>query len=657
MSVGYPSDYKNHAESCHKPIDDDQHIFSIFKSSGYTTAHMDDWAGTAFNSLNCVGFARNEFIDHTMKPFLLRFGVGLGGYKSAIISKNVQKGNKMDEILFPQLERFLDAYPDRPKFSLTWNTYLAHDNNNNLFQADAFFNDFFSRNKKKFDNSFIFFMGDHGIRWGDIRRTKIGEIEDSNPAFMVVLPEAIRQNSAIMGTIVQNSEQLVSHYDLFATFVDIAHAKHINGKEIVLHGSSILRPLPQPRTCDRLQIPIEFCTCMFPKSSKPKTTDAQSKLIASQLVENINEVIRTDKQLHSVCASLTLNLNASILVDEFEADNEYAIYFVTFNVNPGNGSYRAYAGRQKDGDITVLNMDDNLRALCSTILILTSSLFLVLQSRLIWIITKNKEFSSNLSYIIIAVCTVPDFPQNLAHLISGIHSFFPQFHGLYAVTTVLGSCAAGGFNAMVISQFALALNRLDVFKPKNWDFHHQIMSSISTLVMKLTLFLSPSYGVCYATCVIIFGHFTFDRATMSWFYDVTYPSAAFCSTFEFWLTMSVSVLTLITYFGVLYCMVIMKNVTTINKPQRISGAEVRLLACALVQFSIIVISNLSWYVPNIPPFVTNFIWAWTGGIGTIMHLAFNQRIRRHFFKETFLYVTFCPFKLSVIRCSLSNLLP
>uniref|UniRef100_A0A7E4URI1 Sulfatase domain-containing protein n=1 Tax=Panagrellus redivivus TaxID=6233 RepID=A0A7E4URI1_PANRE len=354
ISVGYRSDYKNHDETCFKPLDDDQHVFSLFKASGYKNVYLEDWFADVFTYPNCTGFARYE-MDHTMKPFFLRLGLDLRrrGYDSTTIRKSVQKGYKIDEILIPQLERFLDAYPDHPKFSLTWNTYMAHDENNNLFQADALFNDFFTRNKKKFHNSFIFFMGDHGMRFGDIRRTMIGELEDSNPALMVVLPETIRKNSELVDTVVQNSEQLISHYDLFATFVDIANAKHNNGKELVLHGSSILQTLPQPRTCDRLRIPIEFCTCIYPKLSQSTTSvNAESQLIASKLVENINKVIEADKLLHHICVPLMLNLNTSILVDEFQADNNYTVYFVTFNANPGNGSYRAYAGRQKDDNFT-----------------------------------------------------------------------------------------------------------------------------------------------------------------------------------------------------------------------------------------------------------------------------------------------------------------
>uniref|UniRef100_A0A7E4ZRH1 Sulfatase N-terminal domain-containing protein n=1 Tax=Panagrellus redivivus TaxID=6233 RepID=A0A7E4ZRH1_PANRE len=358
ISVGYGSDYKGESESCFKPLDDDQHVFSLFKGQGYKTAYMDDWATNAFTFPNCVGFNRSEMIDHTMKPFFLRIGVGIHTYQSSNVAKSMLKGNKIDEIMFPYLEKYIDAYPDAPKFSLMWSSYLAHDNNNNLFGEDDFFADFFTRNKKKFDNSYIFLMADHGMRYGDIRRTKIGEMEDSNPALMVILPESVRQNFEVMDTVVQNSQKLISHYDLYATFVDIARSENINGKEIVLHGSSILRPLPQPRTCDHLRIPIEFCTCTYPKLPQSTTsTNAKSRLIASKLVENMNKVIKADKLLHRVCAPLTLNLNESILMDEFEADNDYAIYFVTLNVSPGNGSYRAYAGREKDGDITVLSSE------------------------------------------------------------------------------------------------------------------------------------------------------------------------------------------------------------------------------------------------------------------------------------------------------------
>jgi hypothetical protein len=65
-------------------------------------------------------------------------------------------------------------------------------------------------------------MGDHGGRTGKVRQTLIGELEDNNPFLIVMLPERLRANTDIVSQLYKNSKEIITHYDLYATFLEIA---------------------------------------------------------------------------------------------------------------------------------------------------------------------------------------------------------------------------------------------------------------------------------------------------------------------------------------------------------------------------------------------------------------------------------------------------
>lgn len=68
-------------------------------------------------------------------------------------------------------------------------------------------------------------MGDHGYRFGGIRRTKLGEAEDKTPLLLVVLPEHLRGNEELTRNMKENAQYLTTHFDTFASLVDIAHVR------------------------------------------------------------------------------------------------------------------------------------------------------------------------------------------------------------------------------------------------------------------------------------------------------------------------------------------------------------------------------------------------------------------------------------------------
>lgn len=68
----------------------------------------------------------------------------------------------------------------------------------------------------------MFIMGDHGLRMTKFRQTEIGAIEDNNPGLFVVLPEKMRKNEEVRRIMDENAKKMITHFDLYATFVNIA---------------------------------------------------------------------------------------------------------------------------------------------------------------------------------------------------------------------------------------------------------------------------------------------------------------------------------------------------------------------------------------------------------------------------------------------------
>ncbi|KAK6048314.1 hypothetical protein COOONC_14181, partial [Cooperia oncophora] len=99
-----------------------------------------------------------------------------------------------------------------PKFSLTWFVDLAHDNTKLIYLKLCF----------QLNNSFIFFFGDHGPRFGSEAGTKFGVREQNNPFLYVVLPKHLRHKK-VYQQMLRNSQELVTHHDLHSTLEDILY--------------------------------------------------------------------------------------------------------------------------------------------------------------------------------------------------------------------------------------------------------------------------------------------------------------------------------------------------------------------------------------------------------------------------------------------------
>ncbi|VDN29741.1 unnamed protein product [Cylicostephanus goldi] len=121
---------------------------------------------------------------------------------------------------------FLNSYSETPKFSLVSMVELTHDDTRNLYVADNDLYNYFVSNRRELDKSFVFFMSDHGPRFGQEARTSVNKEEQKNPFLYIVLPEHLRK-SRIHEQLQANSKELVTNHDLHSTLKDILYVKFL----------------------------------------------------------------------------------------------------------------------------------------------------------------------------------------------------------------------------------------------------------------------------------------------------------------------------------------------------------------------------------------------------------------------------------------------
>uniref|UniRef100_A0A915D289 Iduronate 2-sulfatase n=1 Tax=Ditylenchus dipsaci TaxID=166011 RepID=A0A915D289_9BILA len=269
--------------------------------------------------------------DHYMKPFQLRAGT-----------------------FFPQK-------------GLTWPGSLAHDDPNQLYHSDEQFYQLLKGMKSKLDNSFFILMGDHGPRFGAMRKTDMGQIEDNNPALFISLPKKLRQNADLIAIMKENSHQLISQHDVYATLLEIAKDSHKwnsthwdsthwpspNHQDLPhpIHGSSLLHKLKQPRNCPSLLIPFEYCQCDWKFThvvGSNKSNEISVKAVqqlAQAAVDHLNQLLINAK-LNNVCAVLKISeKEGAVELKRFEQHqkaNEDTSFSLTFLTEPADGHFRAY---------------------------------------------------------------------------------------------------------------------------------------------------------------------------------------------------------------------------------------------------------------------------------------------------------------------------
>ncbi|XP_026495163.1 uncharacterized protein LOC113400019 isoform X1 [Vanessa tameamea] len=336
----------NIISKCSKKMDqcNELLIWSIFKKSGYVTAYGEDYLQLPDIFSRDYLFRRSP-TDHYMRPFFLK-GEHEKNNHSLLCSGKVPSGQQLLDYAYD----FVLTYRESPFFGFFWMNSFSHNINNHPQDVDQLLEDFLNRLTYTgvLDKTFIVFLSDHGIRFGEHRLTVESYYDDRLPSLFLWIPELFKYYYPHkVKAILLNQFRLVTPYDLFDTLYEISELTNVTESERYDYSSrhqSIFSIISANRTCQDVGIHDKWCSChkLYPLDVEDTEGIKSVYFVAGRIRKKIKN-IKTKKCWS--CMSLGLQ-NTTRIHFYFDNNKVNLYYVVAFSMRPRNIFYEATVARQ-----------------------------------------------------------------------------------------------------------------------------------------------------------------------------------------------------------------------------------------------------------------------------------------------------------------------
>lgn len=329
-------------------------IFFNYSQAGYVTAYAEDEAKINTFNYRKKGF-ENPPTDYYLRPYAL-----------ATEQLKIIKKDFMDYCVGPETygERILNVAKDfavtfknQPNFGFFWMNSFSHNELNSPsrmdFKVRGFLRDITSEGV--LNNSFVIFLSDHGLRFGEIRYTGIGWLEERLPYIFFSVPEWFQNHHPYeYANLVNNANKLTTPYDVYMTLQDIL-MKFSNNYTMQLASGcplckSLFEEMPDERACEEAGISQHWCTCEGYK--KIATTEKIVTDGAWSVINKIEEIKQNNwaHMRHCVKYKLKKVINSDISDNSINSYRNNTFLKFVFETTP----YAVF-----EATVEVIHLDDN----------------------------------------------------------------------------------------------------------------------------------------------------------------------------------------------------------------------------------------------------------------------------------------------------------
>lgn len=309
-------------------------IWSEFKKNGYVTAYGEDHLPDIF-------FQNGEFrvspTDHNTRPLILLDNTNIGN-----IFCTRKKQTAVDVLNYAA--QFAKAYNDTKFFGFFWLSGYSHNPNNIPTLLQSYVIKFFEKLNKAgtLDNTVIFFLGDHGVRWGKMKLPVESYYDDRLPMLYMWFPYSFRERfQTEYISLLLNQHRLTTHCDVHLTLLSILSLSDKGAKitppEACPKCSSFFEEKSMNVSCEDINVPERWCSCHVLNKVEP--TDSAAKLVPDFLLSEINK--------RSPGSKIGTILRHHWYTNE--SDKNVIYHVIVIEVVPSNIMYEAIIIEEKSG--------------------------------------------------------------------------------------------------------------------------------------------------------------------------------------------------------------------------------------------------------------------------------------------------------------------
>ncbi|XP_066974895.1 uncharacterized protein [Macrobrachium rosenbergii] len=339
----------------HKPkrwyeakFDDYPFIWKNFSENGYATIYSEDSPNIGTFTFQKFGFVR-EPTDYYTRPYFVASDeiIGHRGNGAFTVAPPCQGSKWTIKIIHKLSLDMAEVLKDVPYFGLYWTVCLTHESLDLAALADEPSVDYLRQlhDGGYLENSVLFFLSDHGLRFGEFRKTYPGLLEERMPYVMIRLPDWFKDRYPdAFNNLSTNERRLTSTFDLYVTLRDILRRDYAHPRESTpaKYGQSLFQEVPFNRTCEHAGIPDKFCSCQDTEEVDPN--DRRLHEAADSAVQALNEGLKAFPNCSVLSLDKVIGGRIGRPKEAPAASYKYTVfvdYIVMFVTKPGGGEMEA----------------------------------------------------------------------------------------------------------------------------------------------------------------------------------------------------------------------------------------------------------------------------------------------------------------------------